>query len=147
MTNEENPLQTSTPKIGSMQPVQFIQIQPSSSLPMTTVQSTNQFSEDEDNNTNATKRMATVLEEVVALQKEERSDDAMGNKKFLLSLLPYMKKLPDDVNLEVRLQLMSVLQTYNSGKGFFVKQFCSFDIFEMLLTFLVLFSLFTRLCF
>lgn len=73
--------------------------------------------EEEENNSTATKRIASVLEEVVAMQKEEKSDDPMGNKKFLLSLLPFMKKLPDDVNLEVRLQLMSVLQTYTSGKS------------------------------
>lgn len=73
--------------------------------------------EEEDSGSTATKRIATVLEEVVAMQKEEKSDDPMGNKKFLLSLLPFMKKLPDDVNLEVRLQLMSVLQTYTSGKS------------------------------
>ncbi|XP_023312819.1 uncharacterized protein LOC111692921 [Anoplophora glabripennis] len=74
--------------------------------------------EEEDSPT-ATKRIATVLEEIVAMQKEDKSDDIMGNKKFLLSLLPFMKKLPDDVNLEVRLQLMSVLQTYTSGKSMF----------------------------
>lgn len=63
------------------------------------------------------KKVAKCLDELVNMQKEEKCDDPMGNKKFLLSLAPFMKKLPDDVNLEVRLQLMSVLETYTSGKS------------------------------
>ncbi|XP_018566058.1 uncharacterized protein LOC108907034 [Anoplophora glabripennis] len=110
---EENPLQTSS-QDNSVQPLQFVQIQPRPSVQMSNISTT----EEEDSPT-ATKRIATVLEEIVAMQKEDKSDDIMGNKKFLLSLLPFMKKLPDDVNLEVRLQLMSVLQTYTSGKSMF----------------------------
>ncbi|KAJ8924455.1 hypothetical protein NQ315_007252 [Exocentrus adspersus] len=105
-SNEENPLQTTAN--ATVAPLQFIQIQPKQS---------NSASGEEENSATPTKRIAKVLEEVVALQKEEKSDDVMGNKKFLLSLLPFMKKLPDDVNLEVRLQLMSVLQTYTSGRS------------------------------
>jgi hypothetical protein len=63
-------------------------------------------------------RLSSILKELVKIQKEDRADDRMGNKKFLLSLLPFMEKLPDDVNLEVRLQLMSILQTYSSGESF-----------------------------
>ena len=63
-------------------------------------------------------RLSTILTELVKIQKEDRADDRMGNKKFLLSLLPFMEKLPDDVNLEVRLQLMSILQTYSNGESF-----------------------------
>ncbi|XP_066262367.1 uncharacterized protein [Euwallacea similis] len=63
------------------------------------------------------KKVAKCLEELVSFQKEQKDDDPMGNRKFLLSLLPFMKKLPDDVNLEVRLQLMSVLETYTSSKN------------------------------
>ncbi|XP_050305946.1 uncharacterized protein LOC126743058 [Anthonomus grandis grandis] len=61
------------------------------------------------------KRVAACMEEMIQLQKDETADDPTGNKKFLLSLLPFMKKLPDDVNLEVRLQLVSVLETYIRG--------------------------------
>ncbi|XP_060525385.1 uncharacterized protein LOC132701461 [Cylas formicarius] len=92
------------------QSVQFIHIPSTSS---------DQFNSSSNNADMPTgKRIAKVMEELAAMQKEERADDPMGNRKFLLSLLPFMKKLPDDVNLEVRLQLMSVLQTYASGKGF-----------------------------
>ncbi|KAJ8981796.1 hypothetical protein NQ317_006876 [Molorchus minor] len=81
-SNEENPLQTSTPSsIGSVQPLQFIQIQPSPSLPSVTTLSTNQSTEEDDSNSN--KRIASVLEQVIAIQKEEKNDDPMGNKKFL----------------------------------------------------------------
>ncbi|KAL1513971.1 hypothetical protein ABEB36_003305 [Hypothenemus hampei] len=63
------------------------------------------------------KKVARCLDELVNMQKDDKLDDPLGNKKFLLSLLPFMKKLPDDVNLEVRLQLMSVLETYTHGKN------------------------------
>lgn len=63
------------------------------------------------------RRVAKCLEELSSLQKEEKLEDPMGNKNFLLSLLPFMKKLPDHLNLEVRLQLMSVLETYTLGKN------------------------------
>ncbi|KAH1014599.1 uncharacterized protein LOC109536341 [Dendroctonus ponderosae] len=63
------------------------------------------------------KRVAKCLEELSSLQREEKLEDPMGNKNFLLSLLPFMKKLPDHLNLEVRLQLMSVLETYTLGKN------------------------------
>lgn len=56
-----------------------------------------------------------ILQKLVDVQKEDKNDDVMGNKKFLLSLLPFLRKLPDDVNLEVRLQLLSVLQSYTKG--------------------------------
>lgn len=106
-SNEENPLQNPLqPTIGTMQPVQLIQLQPNSS----------QVTE-EDDGTTINRRVAHVLEQVVAIQKEDKNDDPMGNKKFLLSLLPFMRKLPDDVNLEVRLQLMSVLQAYGGNKS------------------------------
>ncbi|XP_044264534.1 uncharacterized protein LOC123011243 [Tribolium madens] len=62
--------------------------------------------------------LLNILQELVKMQKEDRVNDRMGNKKFLLSLLPFMEKLPDDVNLEVRLQLMSILQTYTNGESF-----------------------------
>ncbi|KAJ8963077.1 hypothetical protein NQ318_018541 [Aromia moschata] len=119
---EENPLQTTSPTtVGSVPQLQFVHIQPKPSLTVasngTGVQSSSHTANEEDE-ASVTKRIATVLEEVVAFQKEERNDDSMGNRKFLLSLLPFMRKLPDDVNLEVRLQLMSVLQSYNSGKSF-----------------------------
>ncbi|RZC35234.1 uncharacterized protein BDFB_008376, partial [Asbolus verrucosus] len=63
-------------------------------------------------------RLSSILRELVKIQKEDRADDRMGNKKFLLSLLPFMEKLPDDVNLEVRLQVMSIIQTYSNGENF-----------------------------
>lgn len=69
-----------------------------------------EFQPDQDNLTN-------ILKELVNIQKEDRKDDRMGNKKFLLSLLPFMEKLPDDVNLEVRLQLMSLVQVYSNGES------------------------------
>ncbi|CAH0551649.1 unnamed protein product [Brassicogethes aeneus] len=96
-----------------MQQVQFIQIQPSPSVSVSSIkQSPSSTKVDEDGNT----RIAKILEEMVNVQKEDKNDDPMGNKKFLLSLLPFMKKLPDDLNLEVRLQIMSVIQSYSAGK-------------------------------
>lgn len=66
--------------------------------------------------TTSSARIARVLEEIVRLERDDKADDPMGNRKFLQSLLPFMKKLPDDVNLEVRLQIMGVLQTYLNNK-------------------------------
>lgn len=88
----------------TIQPIQFITVTPTQGIEET---STN----DNDEPASGNKTTIKILSDLVALQKEDR-DDTMGNKKFLLSLLPFMKKLPDDVNLEVRLQLLSVLQTY-----------------------------------
>lgn len=77
----------------------------------TSLQKSDEDFEKSDNN------LAQILEQLVQIQKDDKADDRMGNKKFLLSLLPFMEKLPDDVNLEVRLQLMSILQTYSSGES------------------------------
>ncbi|KAF6203909.1 hypothetical protein GE061_002247 [Apolygus lucorum] len=43
---------------------------------------------------------------------KELEGDRMGNKMFLLSLLPIMERLPDHSNIRARLQLMEVLQTF-----------------------------------
>ncbi|XP_072397457.1 uncharacterized protein [Diabrotica undecimpunctata] len=100
---------TPMPTFGTLQPVQLIQLQPNT-LPQTTKEPTDE---------SATRKLTEVLENMLQAQAEERSDDSMGNKKFLMSLLPFMRKLPDDVNLEVRLQLMSVLLSYG-GKDLIV---------------------------
>ncbi|XP_056636945.1 uncharacterized protein LOC130445375 isoform X2 [Diorhabda sublineata] len=97
------PSMNSMPSFGTLQPVQLIQLQPNNLAQNVTkddgAESTNQ-------------KLAQVLEQMAHAQDEEKTDDPMGNKKFLMSLVPFMRKLPDDVNLEVRLQLMSVLQSY-----------------------------------
>ncbi|XP_030764056.1 uncharacterized protein LOC115888453 [Sitophilus oryzae] len=98
------------------QSVQFVPIQPKPSFSTSTTIDFNPLNT--DCSEPALKRVARSLDELVAIEKDDKADDPMGNKKFLLSLLPFLKKLPDDVNLEVRLQLMSVLQTYTSGKTF-----------------------------
>lgn len=99
--------------------VHFVPIQPKPTFTTTTLKPVdiNTLTVTSESGEPPYKKVAKCLEELVAIQKEDRAEDTMGNKKFLLSLLPFMKKLPDDVNLEVRLQLMSVLQTYSGGKG------------------------------
>ncbi|XP_014245509.1 uncharacterized protein LOC106664354 [Cimex lectularius] len=47
---------------------------------------------------------------VMGYPRDELQGDRMGNRMFLLSLLPIMERLPDHVNLRARLQLMEVLQ-------------------------------------
>ncbi|EFA06435.1 uncharacterized protein LOC103313528 [Tribolium castaneum] len=77
---------------------------------------------DFNNTTARDEHLTNILQELVKMQKEEQADDKMGNKKFLLSLLPFLERLPDDVNLEVRLQMMSVLQNYSNGESFMKAQ-------------------------
>ncbi|XP_074033889.1 uncharacterized protein isoform X2 [Leptinotarsa decemlineata] len=93
-------------------PFQLIQIQPSTSGP------SNSNAASEDLGFASGGRTAKVLEQLLKEQQEERKDDSMGNRKFLLSLQPFLQKLPDDLNLEVRLQIMSVLQNYSGGVEF-----------------------------
>ncbi|KAF7284367.1 hypothetical protein GWI33_022155 [Rhynchophorus ferrugineus] len=97
------------------QSVQFVPIQPKRAFATRTIGTIDLSSLNVEP---PMKRMAKSLEELVSIQKSEKKDDPMDNRKFLLSLLPFMRNLPDDVNLEVRLQLMSVLQTYTNRKGF-----------------------------
>ncbi|CAG9857788.1 unnamed protein product [Phyllotreta striolata] len=86
---------------GTLQPVQFIQLQSNSGV--------NRSSDPGDPDGD---KLTKVLEKLAKQQEEEKADDPMGNKKFLLSLAPFLRKLPDDVNLEVRLQIMAVIQSY-----------------------------------
>lgn len=128
-TEDQKPLQPTTITIGdsseivqvSQKQLNFIPIQPKPTFTAATLKpidiNTFATNTNSDSGEPPMKKVAKCLEELVAIQKEDRSEDSMGNKRFLLSLLPFMKKLPDDVNLEVRLQLMSVLQTYSGGKG------------------------------
>ncbi|CAG9766432.1 unnamed protein product [Ceutorhynchus assimilis] len=106
-----DPIEVST--TSQAQQVQYVSIQPKKfTMPTLTPIDLNSFGDEPP-----MKKVASCLQELVDFQKEDRSDDPLGNKRFLLSLLPFMKKLPDDVNLEVRLQLMSVLETYCNGKN------------------------------
>ncbi|CAH1978129.1 unnamed protein product [Acanthoscelides obtectus] len=94
-------------EINTLQPVQFIHVPNEDTIEAE--------EDDMTQNNNANQQsVKEILERVVEMQKDDINDDAMGNKKFLLSLLPFMQKVPDDVNLEIRLQLLSVLQTYCS---------------------------------
>ncbi|KAG5864943.1 hypothetical protein JTB14_020860 [Gonioctena quinquepunctata] len=127
-SDEENKYQSpthfpkiSTPSFPSIQaapvatptltPIQLIQLQPTANgaPPIQGM--------DVDGVAHSGGKVAKVLDQLLQDRKEEKADDAMGNKKFLLSLLPFLKKMPDDVNLEVRLQIMNVVQSY-SGNGF-----------------------------
>nr|CAH7749022.1 unnamed protein product [Callosobruchus chinensis] len=92
-------------EISTLEPVQFIHVPNDDNVEAEEEHAT-------QNNDTSRQAMKEMLEEVVQMHKEDRNDDPMGNKKFLLSLLPFIQKVPDDVNLEVRLQLLSVLQTY-----------------------------------
>lgn len=57
-------------------------------------------------------RMVKALEELAENQKKETTDNSMGNKNFLMSLLPFMEKLSYEENLQVRVHFMNVLQSY-----------------------------------
>lgn len=116
---DQKPFANSDSNDATTTQVHFVPIQPKPSFSTTTFKPVdiNALTINSDGGEGSSKRIALCLEELVTIQKEDRAEDSMGNKRFLLSLLPFMKKLPDDVNLEVRLQLMSVLQTYSGGKG------------------------------
>ncbi|XP_045483174.1 uncharacterized protein LOC123688617 [Harmonia axyridis] len=60
-------------------------------------------------------RMVRVLEDLTDIKKKEHEDNAMGNKHFLLSLLPFMEELSNEDNLQVRVHFMNVLQTYRKA--------------------------------
>ncbi|KAL1513973.1 hypothetical protein ABEB36_003305 [Hypothenemus hampei] len=110
-----DPMEVST----SQTQFHFVPIQPKSYAPatLTRIDLNNLNQSNFDSQEPPLKKVARCLDELVNMQKDDKLDDPLGNKKFLLSLLPFMKKLPDDVNLEVRLQLMSVLETYTHGKN------------------------------
>ncbi|KAL3285529.1 hypothetical protein HHI36_000060 [Cryptolaemus montrouzieri] len=70
----------------------------------------------EDHKCDINERLVKVLEEMAAIQRDEKADNPMGNKSFLLSLLPFMEKLTNEQNLQVRVHFMNVLQNYNNVK-------------------------------
>lgn len=53
--------------------------------------------------------LALVLSESLALQKEERHEDAYGNKSFLMSLVPILNSLPLPTAMQARLHISQVL--------------------------------------
>lgn len=89
--------------------MQFIHLQPNATIP---------HPKKDDDEESATSKLTKVLEQLVKTQEDDKNDDPMGNKKFLMSLVPFLRKLPDDVNLEVRLQIMGVIQSYGAKELF-----------------------------
>ncbi|KAK9873249.1 hypothetical protein WA026_021738 [Henosepilachna vigintioctopunctata] len=69
----------------------------------------------QDTKCDINERLVKVLEEITEFQKCEKADNPMGNKNFLLSLLPFMENLTNEENLQVRVHFMNILQTYNNN--------------------------------
>ncbi|CAH1169880.1 unnamed protein product [Phaedon cochleariae] len=101
------PFQTSiTGSIGTLTPVQLVQINPNAAkVESATAHAPSASAE--------ASSCAKAVDLLARIQQEDRQDDAMGNRRFLLSLLPFMRKMTDDVNLEVRMQLLSVVHNYS----------------------------------
>ncbi|XP_044746786.1 uncharacterized protein LOC123308262 isoform X2 [Coccinella septempunctata] len=66
----------------------------------------------EDIRVDLSERMVRAMEDLAEIQKKDVADNVMGNKSFLLSLLPFMETLSNEENLQVRVHFMNVLQTY-----------------------------------
>lgn len=63
--------------------------------------------------TSEIREITDILSESIALQKQEKAEDRMGNKAFLMSLLPLMDNMPQNQLIAVRCKIMEVLQSFS----------------------------------
>lgn len=65
------------------------------------------------NETPEVKELTHILTESVVLQSQERADDPMGNKSFLMSLLPLMNSMPINSVIHLRFKIMELVNMYH----------------------------------
>jgi hypothetical protein len=64
----------------------------------------------------ATKDISKILSESVALQREERQSDQLGNKSFLTSFLPLMGSLSSDLTNEASYKITEVFRNISATR-------------------------------